>query len=62
MITETEFYQPSERLFENNKRMSAIVVRLWAKLFRPDSVWEMVDLVGKSLRMYADLLESENEP
>lgn len=59
MIAETEYNAPTEQLFAHNKRMSAIVVRLWAKLFRADSIWEMVDLVGRSLRVYADLLENQ---
>jgi hypothetical protein len=60
MIAETEYSAPPERLFENNKHLAAVVVRVWAKLFRSDSIWEMVDLIGRSLRAYADLLESEN--
>ncbi|KAH7038993.1 C2H2 transcription factor [Macrophomina phaseolina] len=42
------------------QRLSTTVVRLWAKLFRPDSVWQMVGLVGRVLEAYADLLEKDD--
>ena len=59
MVAETEYDAPPETLFENNKKLSAIIVRVWATLFRPDSIWEMVDLIGRSLTVYADLLEGQ---
>lgn len=56
MVAETEYKASRQQLFANNKILGSIIVRLWAKLFRFDSVWEMVDLIGRSLRVYADLL------
>lgn len=40
LIQETEFDGPREWLLRNNKNLSTIILRLWAKLFRPDAVWE----------------------
>jgi hypothetical protein len=60
MVAETEFNASRSQLFANNRVLGSIVVRLWAKLFRSDSVWEMVDLIGRSLRVYADLLINGN--
>lgn len=59
MVGETAYAAPLDQLVENNKRLSTIVVRVWAKLFRSDSIWEMVDLIGRSLNAYADLLEKQ---
>jgi hypothetical protein len=58
MVAETEFNAPRERLLENNRYLSAVIARVWAKLFRADSIWEMVHMIGRSLRLYADLLEN----
>jgi len=57
MVAETDYDAPRDFLMENSSRLAAIVVRVWAKLFRSDSVWEMVEMIGKSLNAYADLLE-----
>ena len=57
MVSETEYSAPPPELLRDNKHLSAIVVRLWAKLFRSDSIWQMVDVIGKSLLTYADMLE-----
>lgn len=59
VVAETEFRAPRcDLLSEGHRRLSGIVVRIWAKMFPRDSVWEMVDLVGKSLHACAD--ECEN--
>ena len=57
LVNHTEYEAPRAQLLQDNKTLSVIILRLWAKLFRPDSVWEIVDLIGKSLRAYADFLE-----
>jgi hypothetical protein len=57
LVNHTEYEAPREHLLRDNKNLSVIILRLWAKLFRPDSVWEIVDLIGKSLRAYADVVE-----
>ena len=58
MVAETEYDAPREELLSTNYKLCAIVVRIWAQLFRPDSIWEMVELIGRSLRRYGDLLEN----
>jgi hypothetical protein len=58
MVAETEYAAPEEVLLKDEKRLSAVVVRVWARLFRSDDIWEMVDVIGRSLEVYADLLES----
>ena len=57
LVNHTEYEAPRAQLLKDNKTLSIIILRLWAKLFRPDSVWEIVDLIGRSLRAYADFLE-----
>jgi hypothetical protein len=57
LVNHTEYEAPRTQLLRDNKTLSVIILRLWAKLFRPDSVWEIVDLIGRSLRAYADFLE-----
>lgn len=57
MLAETEFVVTTDQLFENPRRLSSVVLRVWAKLFRPDTLWEMIDIIGKSLILYADMLE-----
>ena len=61
MVAETEYKSPREHLLETNTRLSAIVTRLWAKLFGSEAIWEMLDLIGRSLNSYADLLEMSIE-
>ncbi|KAI9808854.1 MAG: hypothetical protein M1827_007177 [Pycnora praestabilis] len=58
MVAETEYDAPREQLLQGNRHLSALVVRLWAKLFRSDSIWQMIDVIGRSLKVYADMLES----
>ena len=58
MVAETEYDAPREKLLATNRTLSAIVVRIWAQLFRSDSIWELVDLIGQSLRRFADMLET----
>lgn len=57
MIAETEYAAPPEQPVRNGKHLSAAVVRLWAKLFRSDSIWQMIDVIGRSLNIYADMIE-----
>ncbi|QKX60930.1 uncharacterized protein TRUGW13939_08076 [Talaromyces rugulosus] len=39
------------------KQLSVAVVRVWARTFKGNTSWAIVDLVGYSLEAYADLLE-----
>ena len=57
MVAETEYSVTAQQFPESSRHLAAIVVKVWAKLFRADSIWEMVDLIGRSLRAYAALLE-----
>jgi hypothetical protein len=61
LVNHTEYEAPRSQLLHKNKSLSVIILRLWAKLFRPDCVWDIVDLIGRSLRAYADVLEEEDD-
>ena len=60
MVLETHHDVSREWLLAKNTRISAMVTRLWARLFTADYIWEMVSLVGQSLNSYADILEQES--
>ncbi|KAF5858563.1 hypothetical protein ETB97_004247 [Aspergillus alliaceus] len=57
MVMEARHGVSREWLLANNTRLSAIVTRLWARLFTADYIWELVNLMGRALNSYADLLE-----
>lgn len=57
MVMETQHVVSRDWLLANNTRLSAIVTRLWARLFTADYIWELVNLIGRSLKSYADILE-----
>lgn len=57
MVAETEHAASEADLLGHNKYLSAVVVRIWARLFRADDIWEMVNLIGRSLEVYANMLE-----
>lgn len=57
MVMEVQHGDSREWLLGNNTRLSAAVARLWARLYTADYIWEMVNLIGRSLDSYADLLE-----
>ncbi|KAN0087014.1 hypothetical protein V8E54_000702 [Elaphomyces granulatus] len=40
------------------KQLSVAVVRVWARTFKGNTSWAIVDLIGSSLDAYADLLEN----
>jgi hypothetical protein len=42
------------------KQLAAAVVRLWAETFKGTHIFEIVKVIGQSLEIYADLLESAN--
>ncbi|PGH23399.1 hypothetical protein AJ80_02509 [Polytolypa hystricis UAMH7299] len=39
------------------RQLSVTVVRVWSRTFKGNTSWPIVDLVGSSLEIYADLLE-----
>lgn len=43
------------------KQLGAAVVRLWAETFKGTHIFEIVKVIGQSLEIYADLLETANE-
>ncbi|PLB34214.1 transcription factor domain-containing protein [Aspergillus candidus] len=59
MVMEAEHGVSRDWLLANNTRLSAMVTRLWARLFTADYIWELVNLIGRSLNRYAELLEKE---
>lgn len=62
MVMEVQHGVSREWLLATNTRLSAAVTRLWARLFTADYIWEMVNLIGRSLNSYADLLEPNSSP
>ncbi|EKG11436.1 Transcription factor fungi [Macrophomina phaseolina MS6] len=65
MLDETEFAVPaslenaldSGGLPELARRLNAGVLRVWATIFRGAQTWALVDVIGSSLNIYADMLE-----
>ena len=61
MLDETEFSMPTTLTVDSRAAMrylSASVLRVWAKVFRGAQTWAIVDIIGTSLNVYADLLEA----
>lgn len=61
MLDETEFAVPPDSPLENPatiKHLSAGVLRVWATIFRGAQTWAIVDVIGSSLNIYADMLEA----
>ncbi|WEW56595.1 hypothetical protein PRK78_002042 [Emydomyces testavorans] len=51
--SELEFLNDSVKV----KQLSIAVVRVWSRTFKGNTSWPIVDLIGSSLEIYADLLE-----
>ncbi|RDW70563.1 uncharacterized protein DSM5745_08074 [Aspergillus mulundensis] len=62
MVMEAQHGVSRSWLLANNTRLSAVVTRLWARLFTADYIYELVNLIGRSLNRYADLLEGMEAP
>lgn len=61
VLDETEFAVPPEKqldLPEMAKYLNVGVLRVWATIFRGAQTWAMVDVIGSSLHIYADMLEA----
>lgn len=43
------------------KQLGAAVVRLWAETFKGAHIFDIVKVIGQSLEIYADMLETANE-
>ncbi|KAE8447527.1 hypothetical protein EG329_010657 [Mollisiaceae sp. DMI_Dod_QoI] len=60
MLDETEFAVPSDMPLDSpatRKCLSAGVLRVWATIFKGAQTWAIVDVIGSSLNIYADMLE-----
>ena len=44
---------------EKMKQLSIAVVRVWAKTFKGNTSWAIVDLIGSALDIYGDMLERD---
>lgn len=62
MVMEVQHGVSRDWLLATNTRLSAAITRLWARLFTADYIWDMVNLIGRSLDSYADLLEQNTSP
>ncbi|CAM1509703.1 Fc.00g000380.m01.CDS01 [Cosmosporella sp. VM-42] len=61
ILDETDYAVPSERardLPEKAKHLNVGVLRAWATIFKGVQTWAIVDVIGSSLNIYADLLEA----
>jgi hypothetical protein len=61
MLDETEFAMPTDVAIDSPaamKYLSAGVLRVWAQVFRGAQTWAIVDVIGTSLNIYADMLEA----
>jgi Fungal specific transcription factor domain len=61
MLDETEFAVSPDLALEDPvliKQLSAGVLRVWAKIFKGAQTWAIVDVIGSSLNIYADMLEA----
>lgn len=62
MLDETDFAVPAEVPTGSpsfTKHLSAGVLRVWATIFKGTQTWAIVDVIGTSLNLYADMLETE---
>ena len=62
MVAETEYAAEREHLLATNKRLGAIIMRLWAKLFSAEGAWEIISLIHRCLVAYANLIERSDGP
>lgn len=61
LVAEDKYKTSYESILEQKPRLSAMVVRLWAKLYQSKSVWQTVNLIGESLNIYAELLDMDHK-
>ncbi|KAK2685774.1 hypothetical protein QWA68_015376 [Fusarium oxysporum] len=58
LVAETNYRGSLERMSLHMNALSSEVVGLWATLYKSESVWQMVDLIHRSLNAFAKLLEN----
>ncbi|KAL6705078.1 hypothetical protein ACN47E_007337 [Coniothyrium glycines] len=62
MLDETEFAVPDTIPLDSPsfmKHLSAGVLRVWATVFTGTQIWAIVDLIGRSLNLYANMVEAD---
>lgn len=57
LVAEANHSGQIEKLAGKESYLSSSVVRLWASLYKAESVWEMINMIARSLNAFADLLE-----
>lgn len=57
LVAEAHHKGQTEKVLQEKGSLASTVVRLWASLYKAESVWEMVDLMARSLLAFADFLE-----
>ncbi|EXJ61699.1 hypothetical protein A1O7_02128, partial [Cladophialophora yegresii CBS 114405] len=55
LVAETEYKVSCKQILQEKTRSSSMTVRLWAKPYQSSSVWETVNLIGRSLHIYPEL-------
>jgi len=61
VLDETEFRVPSDEqldLSQLAKQLNVGVLRVWAAVFKGAQTWAIVEVIGDSLDIYADILEA----
>ncbi|KAK4239525.1 hypothetical protein C8A03DRAFT_42846 [Achaetomium macrosporum] len=61
MLDETEFAVPDEvsrDIAAAARQLNIGMLRVWATIFRGSQTWRIVDVIGSSLDLYADMLEA----
>lgn len=57
LVAEANHKGQNDKVLQEKGSLASTVVRLWASLYKAESVWEMVDLMARSLLAFADFLE-----
>lgn len=57
LVAEANHKGQADKVLQEKGFLASTVVRLWASLYKAESVWEMVDLMARSLLAFADVLE-----
>lgn len=57
LVAEANHKGQVDKVPQERGSLASTVVRLWASLYKAESVWEMVDLIARSLLAFSDFLE-----
>lgn len=58
IVHEAGVSTPKEELLSDNRRLSRIIIELWAKVFPEAGVWEIIDLVAKVFKACIEDIEA----